>query len=212
MLQYIPEIIYACRIKNDKSTTYNALKKIFPNCTKSTNSTRYGYIITKNMGKNINVHMKISDLIIFIPNLIDAIRNFIIPLNNANYFLNNIDLKNIYWDKNRRKVFFNISKMTKDTNSNKDEDKENLIKNIRDFHELRYLYLNFNTNDDYNSLINGLNQIIKELQDLTKKKIYYDSLLSEKEKETFIKNFDNENSDTNTSTYRKVYFSQLMVQ
>ena len=107
MLQHIPKIVYACRIINDKSTTYNALKGFFKNCTKSTNSTRYGYIITKNMGKSINIYMKISDLIQFIPNLIDAIRNFIIPLNNASYFLKNIALKNIYWDENRRKVFFN---------------------------------------------------------------------------------------------------------
>jgi hypothetical protein len=206
MLQYIPKIIYACRIKNDKSTTYAAVTKFFPDCTKSTNSTRYGYIITTNMGKNINVYMKMSDLIKFIPNLIDAIQNFIIPLNNANYFLNNIDLKNIYWNQNTQKVFFNISEMKKMTNKTENTDKEKLINSIRRFIDLVYLvYNNLNTNDDYYSLINALNEIKEKFIKLINIKITYNNIKSQEDKYNFSLDFYH--NETYKSIYKNVYFN-----
>lgn len=160
MLEHIPKIIYACTIKNNKLTTYNTLERFFPNCTKAKKSTKYGYIITKNIGTNINVDMKISDLIIFIPQLIVAIKNFIIPLHNANYVLNNI-----YW--NKQKVYFNISNMEKNTNTN--EDIKKLINNIIRFHELGYIYNDLNDSKlDVNILIKSLENIIISFNDYIK--------------------------------------------
>jgi hypothetical protein len=133
MLEYIPKIVYACTIKNDKSFfsktsfTYDTVDKFFPHCTKRNKSKKYGYIITTNIGINITYYISTSDLIKFIKHLIVAIENFIIPLHNASYVLNNIDLNNIYW--NEQQVFFNISKMKYDTNMNTDI--KNLIKSIK---------------------------------------------------------------------------------
>jgi hypothetical protein len=162
MLEYIPKIVFACTIKNNKSTTYNTLKKIFEfkYCTNSNKSTKYGYIITTNIGESIYDFMSISDLIIFIPHLINAIKDFIIPLNLANFVLNNIKLDNIYW--NKQKVFFNISKMkiiTKDNNI----DIKGLIDSIQQIYVIKKRNLKLESILTANDLINKLEEIKSNL-------------------------------------------------
>ena len=163
MLQHIPKIVFACTIKNDKSTTYNTLLNEifqFKYCTNSNKSSKYGYIITTNIGESISEYMSISDSIIFIPHLIYAINNFIIPLHNAKYVLNNIKLDNIYW--NKQKVFFNISKMkiiTKDNNI----DIKGLIDSIQQIYVIKKIIEKRNLKLTANDLIDKLNEIKSNL-------------------------------------------------
>jgi len=166
MLDHIPEIVYACTIKNNKSyfstsSTYNALKKIYPYCTEATKSTKYGYIITTNVGESIANYILISDLIEFIEYLIIAINNFIIPLHKGNYVLNNIDLHNIYWNKDKQKVFFNISKMIYNTDIS--EDIKSLINSIKKINVIQKIErINSKLND---SILNADN-LIKILRNI----------------------------------------------
>jgi hypothetical protein len=184
MLDHIPEIVYACTIKNNKSyfstsSTYNALKKIYPYCTEATKSTKYGYIITTNVGESIANYILISDLIEFIEYLIIAINNFIIPLHKGNYVLNNIDLHNIYWNKDKQKVFFNISKMIYNTDIS--EDIKSLINSIKKINVIQKIErINSKLND---SILNADN-LIKILRNIKSELILEKKKEEEKEEKT----------------------------
>ena len=164
-------ILLGCRIykekrnKLSKLSSKNLILTIFPNCekmfkTSANDSPYFGYIISSNKSIDENISE------IFIINLIDAIKNFIVPLHEAGYVLNNIDENNILWDEN--KVYFNIEKMTKNTDNN--------IDNNIDLKSLKYYILNlFNSfnlsikyrfmhriyNLTYNDFMSELNNIHK---------------------------------------------------
>ena len=169
---HIPQIKYACKIINIKkslfnySNAYNILHKFFPNCNKSKISSKYGYIISTNPGESIKKDMKISDLIIFINNLKNAITNFIKPLHNIKYVLNNIDFYNIKYD--GKKVYFNISEMTVMTDDNKNNDIINLINCIKKFNQILYKDYIYQKLDikilDADNLISILPQIVVDLK------------------------------------------------
>ena len=181
MLEYIPKIVFACTIKNDKSTIYNTLLNEifqFKYCTKSNKSTKYGYIITTNIGESIYDFMSISDLIIFIPHLIDAINNFIIPLNNAQNVLNNIKLDNIYW--NKQKVFFNISKMTKITKDN-NIDIKGLIDSIQKINVIKKINFKLESILTADNLIIKLNEIKSNLISFERSEEIKTSLIDNKQ-------------------------------
>jgi hypothetical protein len=171
---YIPQIKYACKIINinkslfNYSNAYNILHKFFPNCNKSKISSKYGYIISTNPGKSIENDMEISDLIIFINNLINAIIYFIKPLHNVRYILNNIDFYNIKYDE--KKVYFNISEMTVMTDNNKNNDIKNLINCIKNFKQILYKdYINKKLNIeifDADILILILRKIMIDLNEI----------------------------------------------
>jgi hypothetical protein len=151
MEKYIRKIVFACAIfKEERSPSVpgpikavlfpeNHLKKTFPNCSTIGKEEFYGYIISDNSGKLLKdlsfSYQCIYNLLI---NLKDAIENFLKPLHESYYVLDDInwdkdinwDLnihfkkdiywdQNIYWDENKKNIYFNISKIK--TNSNKDE-------------------------------------------------------------------------------------------
>lgn len=86
------------------------------------NEGKFGYIITENI-ERIYTEYLISDIdlfIQFINDLINTLNVLIEPLHKAGYILNNIDISTIRWDKTKKQVHFNITKITKDTNKYKD--------------------------------------------------------------------------------------------
>jgi hypothetical protein len=215
MEQYI-RIKYACLIFKEKrvvpeqlqivSGTYKAmilpdnhLKQTFPKCSVIGPANSYGYIISNTsksfsqlclnsqFSKPINDSFKIQHATILLNRLIEAIKNFLIPLHNQGYVLDydwdkTINWKtrsyldeqdyyeNIYWDEKNYKIYFNILKMKKDNLKQYIyKDIKGLIYYIYKFYTLilRNLKLNLNLNhlinklDDY--LINNTNVTSEEL-------------------------------------------------
>ena len=160
-------ILLACRIYKEKRNILNKLSSknliltIFPNCekmfkTSANDSPYFGYIISSNKSIDGNISE------IFIINLIDAIKNFIVPLHEAGYVLNNIDVNNILWDEN--KVYFNIEKMTKNTDNNIDfiSLKYYIINLFNSFNlSIKYRFMHRIYNLTYNNFMSELNNIHK---------------------------------------------------
>jgi hypothetical protein len=176
---YIPEIKYACKIKNIKSwsTTdaYKIIIEFFPKCSnRSKRSSKFAYIISTDPGKLLNdidkAYMS-SNILSFLKHLKIAIEEFIIPLHKAGYVLNNIDWNNINWD--GEKVYFNISEMKQDINKNNDI--KGLINSIFKLRKDEYIFILEYTNNildklvtdekiiDANNLIIKLDYLIKSI-------------------------------------------------
>lgn len=163
-LKYI-NILLACKIykeernKLNKLSSNNLISTIFPNCEKMLKTTvkkspYFGYIISSNK----NIDGNISE--IFIEKLLDAIKNFIVPLHNASYVLNNINVNNILWAENE--VYFNIDieKMTENTDNNKDfiSLKKYILNLFDSFNfSIRYRFMKLINNLTYNDFMSELN-------------------------------------------------------
>ena len=130
------KVKYACTINKEKrerkfglfKSGTNYIRTKFPNCdhilkmSATKNEGKFGYIITENI-ERIYTEYLISDIdlfIQFINDLINTLNVLIEPLHKAGYILNNIDISTIRWDKTKKQVHFNITKITKDTNKYKD--------------------------------------------------------------------------------------------
>jgi hypothetical protein len=183
------KVVYACTINKEVRKKYfkyfrenNHIKDKFPNCPIFNDSKSYGYIITKDIEQirgdyNLKVEIlahklingKIELFTKFINHLIKTLQNFIIPLHKAGYILNNIHETTIKWVIEKEEVYFDITKMTKDTDKCKDI--KNLISFIlelsivRDKHYTKELLKELSNKCDKNTtieiLINNLPNIIK---------------------------------------------------
>ena len=190
------KVVYACTINKEKrdkklglfKTGTNYIRTIFPKCdhilkmSATKNEGKFGYIITKDIEEirgDYNTKVEISaDKLIngkielftkFINHLINTLNNFIIPLHEAGYILNNIYKQTINWDIEKEEVYFDITKMTKDTDKCKDI--KNLISFIlelsivRNKHYTKELLKELSNKCDKNTtikiLINNLPDIIK---------------------------------------------------
>lgn len=190
------KVVYACTINKEKrdkklglfKSGINYIRTIFPKCdhilkmSATKNEGKFGYIITKDIEKIIEendhrvkilAHELINNEIElfekFINHLIKTLNNFIIPLHEAGYILNNIYETTINWVIKKEEVYFDITKMTKDTDKCKDI--KNLISFIlnlsivRDKHNtkelLKELLDEYDKNTTIQILINNLPNIIK---------------------------------------------------
>jgi hypothetical protein len=183
---------YACTINKEKrkkkyglfKSGTNYIRTIFPNCdhilkmSATKNEGKFGYIITENI-KRINVDnliTKIDLFIQFINDLINTLNVLIEPLHNAGYILNNIENSTIRWDKTKKQVHFNITKITKDTNKYKDINYLiyfiNELSFLQKYRYTRELLKKFDDkNMSINKLINNLpkiNECIKYEKELFK--------------------------------------------
>jgi hypothetical protein len=110
------DIVYACTIHKCNDKEIGIFSNNFKNC-KIVINRFYGYIISSSKSlRNFNNYNNIQNYLKLIDNFKYAVTNFIIPLHNAGYVLNNINLDNIYWDEDKNKIYFNILKMTENTN------------------------------------------------------------------------------------------------
>lgn len=190
------KVVYACTINKEKrdkklglfKSGTNYIRTIFPKCdhilkmSATKNKGKFGYIITKDIEEiieenNHRVRILAHELINneielfekFINHLINTLNNFIIPLHEAGYILNNIYEETINWVIEKKEVYFDITKMTKDTDKCKDI--KNLISFIlnlsivRDKHYTKELLKDLSNKCDKNTtiqiLINNLPNIIK---------------------------------------------------
>jgi hypothetical protein len=110
---YVQNIESAYTIMHNNWSLMNNFKNTFRNCNIEKQEFKYGYIIRKtglepsytlkNLKMNLNYYCN------FLIKLEDAIINFIKPLNEAGYFLKNINIDNINYD--GEQVYFNIEQI-----------------------------------------------------------------------------------------------------
>jgi hypothetical protein len=185
-------IVYTCTIYKEKRIGYfkrfgkkNYIKDKFTNCPIFNKSDKYGFIITENI-KGLDMENLINNnielFIQFINHLILTLKNFIIPLHNAGYILNNINFNNIIWNKDEKKVYFNILNITKDTNKYKDI--KDLISSITklepfvDYHNTKKLLFNNDKIMSIEKLIDNLPNINKYIE-YEKEIIKYEKKISD---------------------------------
>jgi hypothetical protein len=159
---HIRQIVFAGKINNDTKNS-KFFKENFKTCDKINNDEYYGYIISKNI---IDIYGHIPQYLLF-TYLITAIENFIIPLHKAGYVLNDIRWQNIILESSTgvkyagtlklypyqgdtSKVYFDISKMEKNNNNNKD---------IEALFNLGYSLINDNIKDYVNQVYQPKNII-----------------------------------------------------
>jgi hypothetical protein len=110
---YVQNIESAYTIMHNNWSFMNNFKNTFRNCNIEKQEFKYGYIIRKTGLKPSytlkNLKMNLNYYCNFLIKLEDAIINFINPLNEAGYFLNNINIDNINYD--GEQIYFNIEQI-----------------------------------------------------------------------------------------------------